>query len=396
MGAYLDRLNAQFDEIRTGIDELVNRAAEENRDVTDDEQKRVDRDKGRMDELTAAIAHYTEIESKAEKVSALRAATPVRQTATVREPEPEYDVAREFPTPGDYAQTVLRAYRGGDAEATEKVQRATQHQKTTDNPGLIPRPILGPVVNLIDSNRPFVNSCLRRGLPAGSFDRPTVTQHVAVDEQAAEKDLTASRQMTIGKMPVDAHTFAGHLNISRQNVKWSDPGILNIIFDDFAAVYAVRTCDFACDEFIASVTNAAVPIDEASGAGVTEALYGVAADIFAATGSLPDTIYAAPDVWGSLGGMANGIGMPAFPSLSIESTAGNPLGLSLVVDAHFPAGTMILGTASRNEWYEDVDGLLQVQEPDVLGQLVGYAGFAAYLNTVPAAFTPLTLPAPVP
>ena len=48
MGAYLDRLNEQFDEIRTGIDELVNRAADENRDVTDDEQKRVDRDRARM------------------------------------------------------------------------------------------------------------------------------------------------------------------------------------------------------------------------------------------------------------------------------------------------------------------------------------------------------------
>jgi hypothetical protein len=394
MGAYLDRLNAQFDEIRAGIDTLVNRAAEENRDVNDDEQKQVDRDKARMAELEKAIEHYSGIEKSAEKVTTLRATIPApRQTATVpAKAEAEYDVAREFPTPGDYAAVVNRAGQG-DPEAAEMLNRATAHQKTTDNPGLIPRPILGPVVNLIDSNRPFVNSCTRRGLPAGSFDRPVVTQHVAVDEQVAEKDLTASRQMTIGKMPVDATTFAGHLNISRQNVKWTQPGILNIIFDDFAAVYAIRTCDFAVASFMASITNAPVTIGGPTGAEVTEALYGAAADIFSATGSLPDTLYAAPDVWGSLGGMSNQIGMPAFPSLSIESTAGNPLGLTLVVDAHFPAGTLILGSAARNEWYEDVDGLLQVQEPDVLGQLVGYAGFAAYLNTVPAAFTPLTMPA---
>ena len=38
MGAYLDRLNMQYDEIRDGYDTLVNRAAEEDRDVTDAEQ----------------------------------------------------------------------------------------------------------------------------------------------------------------------------------------------------------------------------------------------------------------------------------------------------------------------------------------------------------------------
>src|SRR5262249_21123642 len=212
------------------------------------------------------------IEKNTEKVTALRATVPVpRQTKTIRPEAEPYDVAREFPTPGDYAAVVNRA-GVGDAEAAEMLNRATQHQKTTDNPGLIPRPILGPVINLIDNGRPFVNSCTRRGLPAGSFDRPVVTQHVAVDEQMAEKDLTASRQMTIGKLPVNAHTFAGHLNISRQNVKWTQPGILNIIFDDFAAVYAVRTCDFATDSFMATVTNAPVA-GGATGATLTAALY---------------------------------------------------------------------------------------------------------------------------
>ena len=36
---------------------------------------------------------------------------------------------------------------------------------------------------------------------------------------------------------------------------------------------------------------------------------------------------------------------------------------------------------------------MQVGEPDVLGQLVGYAGFAAFLNVAPDAFTAYTLPA---
>ena len=87
-------------------------------------------------------------------------------------------------------------------------------------------------------------------------------------------------------------------------------------------------------------------------------------------------------------------GAPAFPGLSVTSQSGNPLGLRLVVDPHFPADTMVMGPARFAEWYEDLDGLMQVGEPDVLGQLVGYAGYAAFLNVNQAAFTKFTPPVP--
>lgn len=398
MGVYLDRLNEQFDEIRTGIDELVNRAAEEKRDVTDDEQKRVDRDRARMDELSGAIEHYSDIEKKADRVTALRATTPgARQAPTPKPPADEpYDVAREFDGPGDYAVTVHRATMLKDPAAAERLSRATAHQTLADNPGIVPRPILGPVIDILNVSRPFVNSCLRRPLPAGSFDRPVITQHVAVGEQAVEKDLTASQVMKIGKIPVSAKTFAGHLNISRQDIKWTSPGILNIVFDDFAGQYSMQTCNYASDAFAASVTNPPIAIAGATGPDVTAALYEAAAAALTASHALPDTIWAAPDVWAALGGMHNPMDAPAFPSLSVTSPAGNPLGMGLVVDEHFAAGTMIIGPSRYVEFYEDIDGLMQVGEPDVLGQLVGYAGFCAFVNTVPTAFTPLTLPAVVP
>ena len=397
MGAYLDRLNEQFDEIRRGIDETANRAAEENRDISDDEQKRVDRDRARMDELSAAIEHYAGIEKTSERVTALRATTPAaRPSATAKPPADDYDIAREFSSPGDYAVTVHRAWMLKDSAAVERLDRATAHQKTTDNPGIIPRPVLGPVIDLLNASRPFVNSCVRRPLPAGSFDRPTVTQHVAVGEQAAEKDLTASQVMTIGKIPVSAKTFAGHLNISRQDIKWTNPGILNIVFDDFAGQYALATCNYASDAFVASVTNAPITIAGATGPDVSAALYEAASAAYSQSHALPDTIWAAPDVWAALGGMHNVQDVPAFPSLSVTSVGGNPLGMTLVVDEHFAAGTMIVGPSRYAEFYEDIDGLMQVGEPDVLGQLVGYAGFCAFVNVAPAAFTPMTLPAPAP
>lgn len=393
MGAYLDRLNQQFDEVRDGITALIDRAAGDNRDVTDDEQKQVDRDKARMAELQTAIEHYSGLEQQTAKVAALRAAAPPTITTRVTQEPEQYDLLREFPTVADYAVTVHRAMTMRDPDAIAALDRATQHQKIADNPGIVPRPIVGPLLNLIDITRPFINSIGRKSLPAGKFDRPVVNQHVDVQKQAAEKDLTASQKMTIGLLPVTAATYAGHLNISRQDIKWTSPGILQIVFDDFAAVYAIRTCADASAQFLTSVAGSqSVPIVAPPDAGkVTKALYGAAALSLTDGEELPDTMWVSPDVWGSLGGMVNGVaGGPSFPSLSITSPGGNPLGLRLVVDAHFPAGTAVVGPARYLEWYEDVDGLMQVQEPDVLGQLVGFAGYGAFINVAPSNFMRVT------
>lgn len=399
MGAYLDRLNQQHDEVKQGIDALVDRAAEENRDVTDSEEQQVQRDTTRLAELDQAIEHYTKLEQQHEKVQTLRSTVhaPAQVTRSTKPEEPAYDVLSDFPTLGDYAFSVHRAMAYKDPVHMEKLERATAHQLLADNPGIVPRPVLGPVVNLIDASRPFINSVTRKPLPAGSFDRPHITQHVAVGKQAAEKTLTDSQKMVIGKLPVQAATYAGHLNISRQDVKWSSPGILQIVFEDFAAIYAQTTCNDASDQFVASCTGAPIAIASADPGAVSEALYGgAAAAMGAAGGGLPDTMWVAPDVWATLGGMTTTQGAPAYPSLSLSSTGGNPMGLKLVVDEHFAPGTMVTGPSRLVEWYEDVDGLMQVGEPDVLGQLVGYAGYGAFLNIAPAAFSVFTAPPPAP
>jgi HK97 family phage major capsid protein len=396
MGAYLDRLNSQYDEIRDGIDAVVNRAADENRDVTETEQGQVDRDRSRLTELQTAISHYSELETQNGKVAELRRSVPAASTTrtTSSDKEPEYDIVREFPSIGDYAITVHRAMMLRDPEAREKLDRATAHQLLADNPGIVPRPVLGPVLNNIDQSRPFINSITRKPLPAGQFDRPRITQHVAVDKQAAEKTLTASQKLVIDKLPVTADTFAGHLNISRQDIKWTSPGIMQIVFEDFAAVYANATDNEAAEDFAASVTQTA-PIATWDAAGIYAAIYGAAATALGAVNSLPDTVWVSPDVWGRLGGVFTQQGTPLFPGMNPGGVSGSPMGFNLVVDKNFPASTMIQGPARYAEWYEDVDGLMQVGEPDVLGQLVGYAGYGAFLNVLPSAYTKFTVPAPV-
>ena len=69
--------------------------------------------------------------------------------------------------------------------------------------------MLGPVLNLIDSSRPFIQSISQKPLPAGKFDRPYIDQHVAVAEQTAEKTLTASQKMTILSPACGRQDFRG-------------------------------------------------------------------------------------------------------------------------------------------------------------------------------------------
>jgi hypothetical protein len=146
--------------------------AEDNRDVNEGEQTQVDRDRARLTELQTAIEHYSGLETQNSRVAELRRSIPAAQvTRTAAEAEPEYDLMREFPTVADYVICVHRAQVERDPAARERLERATQHQKIADNPGLVPRPIVGPLVNYIDDSRPFISSITRKPLPAGVFDR---------------------------------------------------------------------------------------------------------------------------------------------------------------------------------------------------------------------------------
>ena len=104
----------------------------------------------------------------------MRRSVPATPTATRTggEPEPEYDIEREFPTIGDYAITVHRAMTMRDPVAIAALDRATAHQKLADNPGIVPRPVLGPVLNNIEGLRPFINSITRKPLPPGNSTAP--------------------------------------------------------------------------------------------------------------------------------------------------------------------------------------------------------------------------------
>lgn len=408
---YIERLNEQFADLTETIDGTLERAADENRDITPEEKAEVDRLEVQRTTVQASLDHAVAIEERrtkvAERVSKLPAHTPTltraRDGADPATPaDPEKELLREFPDPGHYAATLHRALVRHDKDAIAKIEkagellRATAHQTTADNPGLIPRPIVGPVVDRLRNMRPFVQSVGVEAAPAPKFDRPKVTQHVDVDVQAAEKTETASQQMKVDPVAVNLATYAGHLNISKQDIRWSQPSILNLVFSSFGRVYARRTDRAACAAFVTAVTQTQA-IETLDPTGIDAALGAAGIVVETADGDMGELnrLWMSRDVAVSLGSMRNQVtGQKVFNLPIVGGTSGDLDGIPVTIDPRFAAGTFIGGDESLVEYWEDLEGFLSVDEPAVLGQLVGYAGYGSLCVVDATGFVQFTLPEP--
>lgn len=409
MPTYLEQRTAAFDKLSDTIEELLARAVEEDREVTKDEQSEIDKLEVERSEAQKSVDVAAALEIRrtqvAEKLSKIPAHTN-RQTA-VRDghqpaQDPEKEILREVgggsdPTPGDWAALVYQAWVKRDKSAAELIERATAHQLTTDNPGLIPKQIVGPVIDRMRTMRPLIASLGAPQTPPGpKFDRPIVTQHVDVDEQVAEKDPTASRKMLIGGVEVLLHTHAGHLNISKQDIRWSRPSILNLVYLDFAKMYARRSDKAACVDFAAAVT-ATQEIAGAPGtytpSAIDAALGAVATTLGGPDGDNGELnhVWMSRDVAVQLASLRNAnTGQKVYNIPLINGTSGDLDGLPVTIDPRFAAGTFISGDDTLVEFWEDLEGFMSVDEPDVLGQLVGYAGYNALAALDPTGFVKLT------
>ena len=176
----------------------------------------------------------------------------------------------------------------GVREARERLEtynRAAAHQTTADNPGLLPTPIVAPVVNFIDASRPLVSFLGPKQIPSNTWVRPKVTQHTTVALQpGGEKQELVSQKMTIAKLTATAATYGGYVNVSRQDIDWAQPSIMDTVIGDLAAVYAKTTETVACAAAIAAApTSTTIPTGAATAAALTTALWKAAGEVFTAT-----------------------------------------------------------------------------------------------------------------
>jgi HK97 family phage major capsid protein len=401
----LDWLKRQMDRALSEVEDVTNRAADEDRDLSEAEERTCEARRSTI----AGLQKDLEVEADLAKRSATYqdlvahigppTDQPLRGQLVERSQAPD---APDYKTPGAYLVDFLM--RSEDAEVARRfnryLERAVQHQTTTQNPGLLPTPILGPVFTEQASRRPAIESATLRPLPGSgkTFQRPKITQYTTAGVQAAEKGELPSRPMLVDPVTVTKSTYGGVINLSWQDRDWTDPAIMDLLVADLAASYANATDAAFVTYFLGSVTQT-VAMATADSEGLLGAIFGATGTIFSNTNTMPDTLWIAPDVWGALGAMVDTTGRQLFPtvnpvnalgSINPQSMTGSLAGYRLAIDKNLPSGTTILGNSTYVEVYETVGGQVSAIEPSVLGTQVAFYGYIAWLTLEPKAFVKIT------
>jgi HK97 family phage major capsid protein len=390
----LSRYAGELEERQTFIDGVIEDAETAGRDLNPQEMELLTRARDRISTINGLVQPLAE-SSRIAAESRSRMAELAPLLSTERAPS-----AVEYRSAGAYVLDYWRAGLGvEDARARLDIfNRAAAHQTTGDNPGLLPAQMLEPVINWVDQSRPVVNFLGPRQLPSGSWNRPKISQHTNVAPQSGEKTELVSRKMIIGMVPVNAVTYGGYVNVSRQNIDWSQPAIMDIVINDLAGVYAQETEKALCVAIDTATTAGPVmPTGPSSVAEVNKAIWAAVGSVYTATkGAGQVAILVSPDMLGVVG--------PAFPAVNPTNSispgfsaanfatgnAGSISGLPVIVSAGFDAGTIIVLSSAAVEVYEDRIGSLQVVEPSVLGVQVAYAGYFADIIIDPAAIIEIT------
>jgi HK97 family phage major capsid protein len=408
----LERLRSQRAEQISAMDAVLGQV--DDRDLVDAERSLLTASQQRIGELDAQIAPLAEYENlrQAHADASRLPSGQALQLAPKRVDGVERGI--EYRSAGHFLVDLIRARgimdRGMvDTEAQARITRVVADQKTTDTTGLLPTPIVGQVVSLIDANRPLITSlggAMALGaIPGATFTRPKITVHTSVAAQAGEKTQLSSTKMTITGLPFSKQTYGGTVDISRQDIDWTSPSAWDILVRDLAEVYAVQTETAVAADFKTKATGTAVSVGTAATAislsQWTTGLYTAAMHAYQASKRMPDRIWCSLDVWAALGALVDTtrvvlpvdttreMGAPGTSNLA--DFAGDLFGLPRIVVPTFASGTCIVGASSLYEVYEEVVGLLSVIEPSILGIQVAYGGYVAFNTLDGASFVPLTI-----
>ena len=343
------------------------------------------------------------------QVDAVQPEAVVEAAATPTAPIPAQP-KRKFalPTPGEYMAAMHiggTTFANVAAAAKEymlsnqsALQAAAGDVLTTDTPGLLPVPVLGPVFDDLNYIRPVVAAVGARAMPDGgqskTWIRPTWTTHTSVASQGTELTGVSATTPVIASNVVTKTTLAGQVTLSVQDIDFTSPAALEIILRDLAGQYMLASDNVAADAIVAGSTasGATWTVDADDPTSLFNALYTSAYNILVATNFLPDHVFVDPNVWLYLGkqldadkrnifsytGAAGLMGVNAAGTANItQMNTFNPFGLNLVADRNFAASTMVVARGQAIEFYEQVRGIMSVEVPSTLGRTFSYYGYVS-------------------
>jgi HK97 family phage prohead protease len=298
---------------------------------------------------------------------------------------------------GDTFANMNKAVAEYTASKKTALQAAAGDVLTTDTLGLLPVPVLGPLVQDLNFIRPTVEALGARAYPDGgaqkTFIRPTITTHTSVAAQSSELSATSATTMVIASNTVTKTTLAGQVTLSAQDMDFTSPSAMQLILNDLMGEYMIASDNLAADNLLAAANSSGVW--DGTPEDFLKSVYDAANDVSSGRNWMPTHMFVSVDVWSQLGQLVDSSKRPLFPfigagltgqnalgSQSAASWNGNPIGLQLVVDSNFAAKTMIItrvgqGQGDAFEFYESIRGLMSVEQPSVLGRQFSFHGYVS-------------------
>jgi HK97 family phage prohead protease len=294
---------------------------------------------------------------------------------------------------GDTFHNVNAAYKEAVRDQQTALQAAAGDVLTTDTPGLLPVPVLGPVFQDLNFVRPVVTAFGARSMPntpSKTFTRPTITTHTSAATQT-EGSAVSATTMVIAANTVTKTTVAGQVTLTMQDMSFTDPASMDIILNDLAGEYLIKTDDIAADALVAGKTasGSTWTVTDNDPSSLIQSLYDAAREITEDSNYFPTHLCVSPDVWQKLGSQLDGSKRPVLGYVtdgiigqnSIGKVGGmgynnmDVMGLKLVVDNNFAAGTMLVVYAPGFEIYEAQQGVLSIANPSTLSRTFSYYGY---------------------
>jgi len=394
VNAVLERLAHEREQTHEMIDAVLQRAAEADSDPTESERELLTRHRNRLAELEAQIVELADVEEQ--RQGARDVATLIRhdtppQPAPTGLPAPQAGevVYRTF---GEWARDelvmrydLIARQAGPDARdrAGERLVRVVANTLSGDVPGIVPTQHLAQIIDVINKNRPIVQSARQVALSSGKLTYPRITQRPVVGVQATEKTELPSQKMTVAMQTVTASTYGGSGDLSWQAINWSTPDALTLFFDLMAEAYAFTTETTAGTE-LGSGTATDVELASDDYAGWYKALTEAAGAVYAGSKRMADTVWASPAMGYHLAGLTSNAS-PAFGPAGFA-------GLTLVTSQGLVGNAVLVGD-SQSLLVAETPGApveMRAVEPSIGGMELGVIGAFAAELTDPLAVVGIT------
>jgi hypothetical protein len=289
-----------------------------------------------------------------------------------------------------WVMVTLRRMAGETIRQDELKALALDDVVTTEQPGLVPTVFTPDYDDLINRDRPFLQSTRQIEAPAtgNSMTLPIITTRAVAGTQAgsAEKGALTTTATKVGTGTFNYQSVFGGADISIQMILRSVPGFFDLLTGDIAMAYALDCENKAVDALLAGYTDSASQAHAPANGGTLDpenlSIGSAWTTSITAYKRAPDTMWLSSAAVASfIDAKADGTNAPLYSNLAAAFTVGSgPAGtIQGLRPIYVPAlddesVDVIIGPSRGFVWAEDPARTLQADRPDVAGRDIALAG----------------------